>query len=101
MSDPIFSPVREYCTPGCNEGPDGRPTRSTLSSFATVKLRTKVTKGAGSPKAAETMAFKLMQEAEKRWRRIRGYKEIENVLSGIAYSDGSVVTPNSHREVVG
>lgn len=58
------------------------------SSFATVKLRTKVTKGAGSLKAAETMAFKLLREAEKKWRKIRGYQKIESLLLGDVYIDG-------------
>jgi transposase-like protein len=60
-----------------------RTTNPIESTFATVKLRTTVTKGAGSPKAAATMAFKLMQEAERRWNRIRGYEEIKNVISGV------------------
>ena len=77
-----------------------RTTNPIESTFATVKLRTKVTKGAGSPKAASTMAFKLMLEAEKKWRRIRGYQEIELLLSGVEYKDGVVVTKDSHREAV-
>jgi transposase-like protein len=77
-----------------------RTTNPIESTFATVKLRTNVTKGAGSPKAAATMAFKLMQEAERRWNRIRGYEEIKNVISGVEYRDGVVVTQHSHREAV-
>lgn len=77
-----------------------RTTNPIESTFATVKLRTKVTKGAGSPKAASTMAFKLMLEAEKRWNRIRGYQEIELLLSGVEYKDGIVITKDSHREAV-
>jgi transposase-like protein len=77
-----------------------RTTNPIESTFATVKLRTKVTKGAGSPKAASSMAFKLMQEAEKRWNRIRGHEEIKNVISGVEYRDGIVITKHSHREAV-
>ena len=77
-----------------------RTTNPIESTFATVKLRTKVTKGAGSAKAACSMAFKLMQEAEKRWQRIRGYQEISNLISGVEYRDGIVVTKHSHREAV-
>jgi putative transposase len=77
-----------------------RTTNPIESTFATVKLRTNVTKGAGSPKAAVTMAFKLMQEAEKKWRRLRGYEEIPRLLSGVEYRDGVVVTEHSHREAV-
>src|SRR3954468_1682877 len=45
-----------------------RTTNPIESSFATVKLRTKVTKGAGSKAAALGMAFKLLKSAEERWR---------------------------------
>jgi putative transposase len=77
-----------------------RTTNPIESTFATVKLRTKVTKGAGSPKAASTMAFKLMLEAEKRWRRLRGYQEIGLLMSGSVYKDGVIVTSAAHREAV-
>jgi transposase-like protein len=77
-----------------------RTTNPIESTFATVKARIKITKGAGSPKAAATMAFKLMLQAEKRWLRIRGHQEIKNVLSGVEYRDGIVITKHSHREAV-
>jgi transposase-like protein len=77
-----------------------RTTNPIESTFATVKLRTTVTKGAGSEQAAKTMAFKLMQEAERRWNRIKGHEEIARVLSGVEYRDGIVVTGHEHREAV-
>jgi len=75
-----------------------RTTNPIESTFATVKLRTRVTKGAGSPKAASTMAFKLMMEAEKKWRRLDGHQEISLLLSGVEFKDGIVLTSHSHRE---
>ncbi len=76
-----------------------RTTNPIESSFATVKLRTKTTRGAGSTKTATTMAFKLLQECEKKWRKIRGFEEIENLLSGVEYRNGVMVTPQeSNRE---
>lgn len=60
-----------------------------------MKLRTKSTKGSGSPKMAATLAFKLLQEAEKKWRKIRGCEEIKNLLLGIEYRDGVVVATES------
>lgn len=76
-----------------------RTTNPIESSFATVKLRTKVTKGAGSKETAATMAFKLLQECQKKWRRIRGEKqEIQNLLQGLAYRDGIVITQAPHHE---
>ena len=68
-----------------------RTTNPIESTFATVKQRTRATKGAGSVKMAEVMAFKLMLEAEKRWQRIRGYEEISNLLRGEVYKDGKLV----------
>jgi transposase-like protein len=76
-----------------------RTTNPIESSFATVKLRTKVTKGAGSKETAAAMAFKLLQECQKKWRRIRGEKqEIQNLLQGLAYRDGIVIPQPSHHE---
>lgn len=75
-----------------------RTTNPIESSFATVKLRTKVTKGAGSKDAATVMAFKLLLECEKRWRKLRGYQEIQNLLKGLAYKDGIMIPPEQHHE---
>lgn len=68
-----------------------RTTNPIESAFATVKLRTKTTKGAGSPQMAAALGFKLLQEAEKKWKQIRGWREIENLLAGVEYKDGVVV----------
>jgi len=68
-----------------------RTTNPIESTFSTVRLRTNVTRGAGSPVAAATMAFKLLQDAEKTWNRIRGYDEIPNVLDGVEYVNGVMV----------
>ena len=61
------------------------------STFATVKQRTRVSKGAGPVGMAEVMAFKLMMEAEKRWKKIRGYEKISILLDGGIYKDGELV----------
>lgn len=77
-----------------------RTTNAIESTFATVRLRTNITKGAGSAKAAETMAFKLLDDASRNWRRIRGYEEIENVLKGIEYKDGVMVSLHQNQEAI-
>lgn len=77
-----------------------RTTNPIESSFATVKLRTSVTKGAGSKTTAEVMAFKLLSECEKRWRKVNKPEEIKNLLAGLAYKDGIVVRSDSHHEAV-
>ena len=58
-----------------------RTTNPIESLFATIRLRTKRTKGHGSVKAALTMAFKLAQCAEKNWRRLKGSNRISEVIS--------------------
>jgi len=78
-----------------------RTTNPIESSFATVKLRTKVTKGAGNKTTATAMGFKLLQECQKKWRRIRGEKEdITNLLNGLEYKDGVVIPRSTHHEAV-
>src|SRR5579875_1775656 len=69
--------------------PDTNPIES---SFATVKLRTRVTKGAGSNAAALAMAYKLLVTAQERWRRINGHELISEVLDGVKFKNGVKVT---------
>jgi len=75
-----------------------RTTNPIESSFASVKLRTKSTRGAGSKQSAATMAFKLLQECEKRWRPIRGWREIEKLLQGIEFKDGVMINPQERNQ---
>src|SRR3954462_13830952 len=72
-----------------------RTTNPIESSFATVKLRTKLTKGAGSKQAALGMAFKLLKSAEERWRRFNGHELVADVLAGITFKDG-IRVPDEH-----
>ena len=65
-----------------------RTTNPIESSFATVKLRTRVTKGAGSKAAALAMAYKLLDAAQERWRRFNGHELVAEVLDGVAFKDG-------------
>ena len=69
-----------------------RTTNPIESSFATVKLRTRVTKGAGSKAAALAMAYKLLITAQERWRRFNGHELIADVLNGATFKDGVKVT---------
>ena len=65
-----------------------RTTNPIESTFATVRHRSRQTKGCGSRKATLTMVFKLGREAEKRWRKINGYKLIPKVIAGVEFKDG-------------
>jgi putative transposase len=69
-----------------------RTSNAIESSFATVKLRTRVTKGAGSKKAALAMAYKLLDAAQERWRRFNGHELVADVLADATFKDGIRVT---------
>ena len=69
-----------------------RTSNAIESSFATVKLRTRVTKGAGSKKAALAMAYKLLDAAQERWRRFNGHELVSDVLADVTFKDGIRVT---------
>ena len=65
-----------------------RTTNPIESAFATVKARTKQTKGAGSRKAGLAMAFKLLLAAQKRWRRVNAPHLVALVIAGVEFPDG-------------
>ena len=67
-----------------------RTTNPIESTFATVRLRTKRTKGAGNRMTALTMTWKLCQEAEKSWQRIFGYKLLPLVIEDKKFVDGEL-----------
>jgi putative transposase len=65
-----------------------RTTNPIESTFSTVRLRTKVTRGAGSRKAGLAMAYKLLDSAQARWRRITGAELVPLVRAGATFIDG-------------
>lgn len=65
-----------------------RTTNPIESTFATVRLRHRRTKGNGSRTACLTMVFKLMQSASKRWRLLNGSQLLPEVIAGIQFIDG-------------
>jgi transposase-like protein len=67
-----------------------RTTNPIESTFATVRHRTRQTKGCGSRLATLMMVFKLARQAEKHWRRINAYKLIPKVIEGIKFVDGEM-----------
>jgi len=68
-----------------------RTTNPIESVFATVRLRTTKTKNCGSRKTTLAMAWKLMTTAQKKWRRLRGYKLLADVVEGVKFKDGERV----------
>ena len=57
------------------------------SAFATVRLRQRVTKGAGSRSKGLTMAFKLLEMAPQRWRKLNAPELLPLVLAGERFKD--------------
>lgn len=65
-----------------------RSTNPIESTFATVRHRTRQTKGCGSIRATLSMVFQLAREAQKCWRKLRGYHVIPRLISGAIFRDG-------------
>ncbi|MER5409031.1 IS256 family transposase [Streptomyces sp. NPDC002769] len=68
-----------------------RTTNPIESTFATVRLRTKVTKGAGSRAAALAMVFKLVESAQARWRAVNAPHLVALVRAGARFERGHLV----------
>lgn len=67
-----------------------RTTNPIESTFATIRHRTRQTKGCGSRRATLSMVFKLGLEAQKKWRRLNGSQLIAKVIEGIKFVDGEL-----------
>jgi transposase-like protein len=65
-----------------------RSTNPIESTFATVRLRTDKTRGCISKDSILALVFKLVQSAEKRWLRIRGFRSLADVIEGVPFKDG-------------
>ncbi|MEQ9321602.1 MAG: IS256 family transposase [Polyangiaceae bacterium] len=65
-----------------------RTTNPIESTFATIRLRHKRTKGCGSRTASLAMMFKLAESAAKRWRALNGSELLPDVLRGTPFQDG-------------
>ncbi len=65
-----------------------RTTNPVESTFATVRHRTRRTKGCGSRLATLTMTFKLALEAQRTWKKIKGHKMLAHVINNVPFIDG-------------
>jgi putative transposase len=68
-----------------------RTTNPIESTFATVRLRQRVTKGPGSRAAGVAMAFKLIESAEQRWRAVNAPHLVALVRAGATFVNGKLV----------
>jgi len=65
-----------------------RTTNPIESTFATVRHRTRKSKGCFSRETILASVFKLCQEAEKRWKHLRGKKRMAQVINCVKFIDG-------------
>ncbi|EMI43787.1 IS256 family transposase [Rhodopirellula sp. SWK7] len=65
-----------------------RTTNPIESTFATIRLRHRKTKGSGTRRASLTMMFKLAESASKKWRRLNCHEKITLVIEGHSFKDG-------------
>ena len=69
------------------------------STFATVRHRTKITRGPGSRAAGLAMAFKLIEAAQDRWRAVNGPHLVALVRAGARFEAGKLVErPAEHPQ---
>ena len=68
-----------------------RTTNPIESTFATVRLRQRVTKGPGSRAAGVAMAFKLIESAQARWRAVNAPHLVALVRAGARFDNGKLV----------
>ena len=71
-----------------------RTTNVIESAFATVRLRERATKGAGSRTKGLLMAFKLLDMAQQRWRRLDAAQLLPLVRAGQKFLDGVRAEPH-------
>jgi len=69
-----------------------RTTNPIESTFATIRHRTRRSKGCLSRNGMLHMMFKLGQCAEQNWRRLRGFRYLAKVITGVKFKDGIEVS---------
>jgi hypothetical protein len=82
---------------GDDRGKHLRTSNVIESPFATARLRQRVTKSAGSRPKGLLMAYKLLDMAQARWRRLDGAHLLPLVWAGIAFVDGVQPTTRGRR----
>jgi transposase-like protein len=74
-----------------------RTTNPIESTFATVRLRTKRARNCGSRETTLAMVYKLLESAQKNWKRIKGFNLLTLVVNNVEFKDGEQVQDQSDR----
>ena len=69
------------------------------STFATVRLRTAKTRGCVARHTILSMVYKLGQSAQKKWRKLRGFKLLAEVIRGVQFKDGERIDSLKEGEI--
>jgi putative transposase len=75
-----------------------RTTNPIESTFATVRHRTIRAKGCLSNKTALAMVFKLVEGAQRSWRRLEGQAQLPKLIRGVKFADGLEVAARATRQ---
>ncbi|MGY3413251.1 hypothetical protein ACVWZV_009417 [Bradyrhizobium sp. GM5.1] len=71
------------------------------STFATVRHRTIRSKGCLSNKTALAMVFKLLEAAQRSWRRLDGHNQLPKLVLGVTFNDGiEVIAKPTDRQPI-
>ncbi|MGY2937638.1 hypothetical protein ACVWZ6_007240 [Bradyrhizobium sp. GM6.1] len=71
------------------------------STFATVRHRTIRSKGCLSNKTALAMVFKLLEAAQRSWRRLDGHNQLPKLVVGVTFNDGiEVIAKPTDRQPI-
>jgi len=93
----LASPTAASTTPSTTQTARSLPFSITAlqitieSTFATVRLRTRVTKGPGSRAAGVAMAYKLIEAAQARWRVVNAPHLVALVRAGAVFHKGKLL----------
>ena len=77
-----------------------RTTNPIESTFATVRHRTKITRGPGSKAAGLAMAFKLILAAQDRWRAVNAPHLVALVRAGATFVDGKLIERSEDQQAI-
>ena len=78
-----------------------RTTNPIESTFATVRHRTIRSKGCLSNKTALAMVFKLLEAAQKSWRRLDGHNQLPKLVLGVTFNNGiEVIAKPADRQPI-
>lgn len=75
-----------------------RTTNPIESAFSTVRLRTRKSRNCGSRDTTLAMVYKLLQSAQKRWRKIKGFALLTLVVNNVPFKDGEQIVDQLDRD---